>query len=64
MKFTQVLYKYHIGKAVRYLWQHQRERPIIVTKAQDILRSMNIPVENAMEVVIQKPPRIEFVPER
>lgn len=55
MKFTQALYKIHIGKATRYLWQHQRERLIPVTKAEEILASMNIPVEDAVEVVSQKP---------
>ncbi|CAK9824088.1 39S ribosomal protein L37, mitochondrial [Anthophora retusa] len=55
MKFTQALYKIHIGKATRYLWQHQRERRIPVTKAEEILASMNIPVEDAVEVVSQKP---------
>lgn len=54
MKFTQVLYKHHIGKAVRYLWQHQRERIICPTAAGKILASMGIRVENAKDVVESK----------
>ncbi|XP_076752808.1 mitochondrial ribosomal protein L37 [Xylocopa sonorina] len=57
MKFTQLLYKQHIGKALRYLWYQQRERNIRVTKAHDVLASMNIPVVDAKEL---KPLRNEI----
>ncbi|PBC25271.1 39S ribosomal protein L37 [Apis cerana cerana] len=54
MKFTQFLYKHHIGKAVRYLWQHQRERSILMTKAENILRSMNFPIEDATKFILEQ----------
>ncbi|XP_068968029.1 large ribosomal subunit protein mL37 [Bombus flavifrons] len=57
MKFTQLLYKQHIGKAIRYLWQHQRERCVQVTKAEKILKSMNFTVHDATELISAK--RIE-----
>lgn len=54
MKFTQFLYKHHIGKAVRYLWQHQRERLILPTKTENILRSMNFPIEDATKFILEQ----------
>lgn len=47
MKFTQLLHKQHIGKAIKWLWYHQRDRTIKMTNAEAILASMNIPVEDA-----------------
>ena len=60
MKFTQLLYKQHIGKAKRYVWQHQRERKIVVSKAEEILKSMNFLVQDATEFISRKP-KTEFV---
>lgn len=54
MKFTQLLYKQHIGKAIRYLWQHQRERRVQVTKAEQILKFMNFTVHDATELISAK----------
>lgn len=54
MKFTQLLYKQHIGKAIRYLWQHQRERRVQVTKAEKMLKSMNFTVYDAAEFISAK----------
>ncbi|CAD1468491.1 unnamed protein product [Heterotrigona itama] len=51
MKFTQLLYKQHIGKAKRYVWQHQRERKIVVSKAEEILKSMKFIVQDATEFI-------------
>ncbi|XP_076629516.1 mitochondrial ribosomal protein L37 [Colletes latitarsis] len=56
MKFTQLLQKQHLGRAVRLLWQQQRERPVKLTKAEEILTSMGIPIQDALEVV--KPPKL------
>nr|XP_003701026.1 PREDICTED: 39S ribosomal protein L37, mitochondrial [Megachile rotundata] len=53
MKFTQVLYKIHIGKAVRYLWQHQRERRVMPTKAESILTRMGLQVKDAKDIVAE-----------
>ena len=55
MKFTQLLRKQHIGRAVRCLWQTQRDRPVTVTNAKDVLTSMGITVQDALELV--KPPK-------
>ncbi|KAF3420139.1 LOW QUALITY PROTEIN: hypothetical protein E2986_09116 [Frieseomelitta varia] len=60
MKFTQLLYKQHIGKAKRYVWQHQRERKIVVSKAEEILKSMNFLIQDATEFISRKP-KTEFV---
>ncbi|CAL7943874.1 unnamed protein product [Xylocopa violacea] len=51
MKFTQLLYKQHIGKALRYLWYHQRDKTIPVTRSNEILASMNIPVIDAKDII-------------
>ncbi|XP_031846249.1 mitochondrial ribosomal protein L37 [Nomia melanderi] len=50
MKFTQVLYKQHLGRAIRLLWQLQRERNIIITKAEETLTSMSVEIQDATEV--------------
>ncbi|XP_076665864.1 mitochondrial ribosomal protein L37 [Andrena cerasifolii] len=55
MKFTQLLRKQHIGRAVRSLWQTQRDRSITVTNAKEVLTSMGFTVQDALEVV--KPPK-------
>lgn len=64
MKFTQVLYKIHIGKAVRYVWQHQRERPLIYTGVDKVLASMGIQVEDALKVVKPPPNHVPYVFEK
>ena len=61
MKFTQVLYKIHIGKAIRYLWQHQRERPVIYHPVHKVLASMGITVEDALKVVKPPPKHTPYV---
>ncbi|KOX67414.1 hypothetical protein WN51_10653 [Melipona quadrifasciata] len=60
MKFTQLLYKQHIGKAKRYVWQHQRERKIVVSKAEQILKSMNFLLQDATEFILRNP-KTEFI---
>lgn len=55
MKFTQLLRKQHIGRAVRCLWQTQRDRSVAVTKAKEVLTSMGFTVKDALEVA--NPPK-------
>ncbi|XP_017891628.1 39S ribosomal protein L37, mitochondrial [Ceratina calcarata] len=53
MKFTQLLRKQHIDRAKNWLWYHQRDRTVQVSKAEAILASMNIPVEDANAFAIR-----------
>ncbi|KZC10603.1 hypothetical protein WN55_00355 [Dufourea novaeangliae] len=55
MKFTQVLHKHHLGRAIRMMWQTGRTRPVPVTNAEEILVSQGFKVEDALEVI--KPPK-------
>ncbi|XP_076168496.1 mitochondrial ribosomal protein L37 isoform X2 [Ptiloglossa arizonensis] len=58
MKFTQLMCKQHIGRAIRTLWQVQQERPIIATKAEQTLTSLGFTVQDALVVI--KPPKKFF----
>lgn len=58
MKFTQVLCKQHIGRAISLLWQRQRQRRISVTKAEEILTSNGYEVRDPSEIVNQGNPII------
>ena len=62
MKFTQLLRKQHIGRAVRSLWQTQRDRPVMVTNAKEVLTSMGFKVQDALQVANppKQFPRIEI----
>ncbi|XP_053984202.1 39S ribosomal protein L37, mitochondrial [Hylaeus volcanicus] len=55
MKLTQVLCKQNLGRMARFIWQVQRNRPIQLTRAEQILASMGFSVQDALEVV--KPPK-------
>ncbi|XP_076246698.1 mitochondrial ribosomal protein L37 [Calliopsis andreniformis] len=60
MKFTEVLHKQHLGRAMRSLWQHHRERPVIITKAEQILTSMGFTVQDAVQIIQPKQERTKI----
>ncbi|XP_076281189.1 mitochondrial ribosomal protein L37 [Lasioglossum baleicum] len=51
MKFTQVLCKQHIGRAISLLWQRQKQRRVYITKAEEIVTSMGYQVRDPTEIV-------------
>lgn len=51
MKFTQVLCKQHIGRAISLLWQTQKQRRIKVTNAEEIVTSIGCKVRDPTEIV-------------
>ncbi|XP_078039659.1 mitochondrial ribosomal protein L37 [Augochlora pura] len=55
MKFTQVFYKQNIGRRLAYLWQAQRKRSVIITNAEEIVKSIGYEVQNALEIA--NPPK-------
>lgn len=56
MKFTQILYKQNIGKAVRYLWQTQRERNIVTARINRTLKRKGIPLHTYADLVAEPKP--------
>lgn len=61
MKFTNVLNKHHIGRAMRAMWQYHRNRIVIVTKAEQILTSMGFNVQDALEFTKPKIERTMYL---
>lgn len=55
MKFTQVLYKQHIGRQITKLWYIKRERKILSDKIENYLSDkLGIQVKDALEVTTPK----------
>lgn len=54
MKFTQVLYKQHIGRMTRKLWYIRRERNIGTTKAEEYLSKFGVQVKDPSEIINHK----------
>lgn len=55
MKFTQVLYKQHIGRQITKLWYIKRERKILSDKIENYLSDkLGIQVKDALEVITPK----------
>ncbi|VVC37657.1 Ribosomal protein L37/S30 [Cinara cedri] len=51
MRITQVLYKHNIGRLIKWQWRSQRKKTLIMTNAEKILSSYNIPIEDAKQVI-------------
>lgn len=49
MKFTQALYKHHIGRLIKWQWRFQRKKTLIMTNAEKVLASRNVPVVDAQQ---------------
>lgn len=55
MKFTQILYKQHIGRQITKLWYLKRERKIYSDKIENYLsNTLGIKVKDALDVVAPK----------
>lgn len=49
MKITQALYKQNIGRLIKWQWLSQRKKTLIMTNADKILASHNVPVVDAKQ---------------
>lgn len=54
MKFTQILYKQHIGRQIKKLWYVKRERKISNTKVEQHLSTLGIQVKDPLEIITPK----------
>ncbi|KYN20778.1 39S ribosomal protein L37, mitochondrial [Trachymyrmex cornetzi] len=54
MKFTEVLYKQHIGRQLKKLWYVKRERVVGDTKIEEQLSKFGIQVKDPLEVIRPK----------
>ncbi|XP_018392254.1 PREDICTED: 39S ribosomal protein L37, mitochondrial [Cyphomyrmex costatus] len=68
MKFTEVLYKQHIGRQIKKLWYVKRERKVFDTKIDKHLSNIGISVKDPIEVINPKQERprlkLEFLKPR
>ncbi|XP_014486889.1 PREDICTED: 39S ribosomal protein L37, mitochondrial [Dinoponera quadriceps] len=65
MKFTQVLFKQHLGRMIRKIWHSKHERKIRITRAEEYLSTLGIQVKDPLEVLVPKKifPRITLEPQ-
>lgn len=57
MKFTQILYKQHIGRQIKRLWYAKRERKISDSMVEQHLSTLGIQVKDPLEVIAPKKER-------
>ncbi|XP_012221650.1 large ribosomal subunit protein mL37 [Linepithema humile] len=62
MKFTQILYKQHIGRQIKKLWYIKRERKIGDSMVEQHLSTLGIQVKDPLEIIVPKKelPRLEI----
>jgi len=51
MKFTQVLYKHNIGRLIKWQWRSQRKKTVILTNAEKVLTSRNVPIMDVSQFI-------------
>ena len=49
MRITNILYKQHIGKLFRDIWEHKRKIKPVDTGLQKALQAQGIEVKNALQ---------------
>lgn len=53
MKFTQVLYKQHMGRFIKWQWRSQRHKTVVETSAEKVLTSLDIPIVDAKKFLFE-----------